>query len=223
MSEVWLPVVGWEGCYEISDHGRIRSLARTVTRKNGRPQSVGKRILKTYTCSKYGHQSVKMKDHGVRGSMLIHRMVLEAFRGPCPEGRETRHLNGDARDNKLSNLCWGTSAENSEDIFEHGHQYPLQRKTHCPYGHEYDGTTVTTGALKADGTPGRKRICRICRNERVRRKFGRTPRGSATHCKRGHPFTEANTYVYDGSRRCKTCQIERQRQYRANTPTTEAG
>ncbi len=51
---------------------------------------------------------------------LIHRLVLDAFRGPCPEGMECRHLDGTRTNNALSNLCWGTRAENVEDKKRHG-------------------------------------------------------------------------------------------------------
>jgi uncharacterized protein YjiS (DUF1127 family) len=50
----------------------------------------------------------------------VHRLVLEAFRGPCPDGHETRHLNGNSLDNRLDNLAWGTRADNSADKRRHG-------------------------------------------------------------------------------------------------------
>ena len=54
-------------------------------------------------------------------SVAIHRIVLEAFVGPCPPGMECRHLNGDGADNRLENLTWGTHAENTTDRARHGH------------------------------------------------------------------------------------------------------
>ena len=51
-----------------------------------------------------------------------HRLVLEAFVGPCPTGLETRHLNGVRNDNRLDNLAWGTPAEQMDDILRHGHR-----------------------------------------------------------------------------------------------------
>lgn len=57
---------------------------------------------------------------GKSKSKYIHRAVLEAFIGPCPEGMECRHLDRDKYNNRLPNLCWGTSKENGEDQVRHG-------------------------------------------------------------------------------------------------------
>jgi hypothetical protein len=54
----------------------------------------------------------------------VHRLVLKAFVGPCPEGMEGCHWDGDACNNKLDNLRWATHAENVEDSIRHGTFYP---------------------------------------------------------------------------------------------------
>lgn len=50
----------------------------------------------------------------------VHRLVLELFVGPCPDGMECRHVNGNPSDNRLENLSWGTKAENTADQLAHG-------------------------------------------------------------------------------------------------------
>jgi hypothetical protein len=50
---------------------------------------------------------------------LLHRVVLETFDGPCPEGMEARHLDGDKENNNILNLVWGTREENMEDVKEY--------------------------------------------------------------------------------------------------------
>lgn len=60
------------------------------------------------------------KSTGNKCAFLVHRLVLESFIGPCPEGMETRHLNGKHDDNRLSNLCWGTQKDNYKDKILHG-------------------------------------------------------------------------------------------------------
>lgn len=59
---------------------------------------------------------------GGRTSYLVHRLVLEAFVGPCPAGMECRHENGSKADNRLSNLSWGTHHENATDTIRLGRQ-----------------------------------------------------------------------------------------------------
>lgn len=57
---------------------------------------------------------------GGRSAVQIHRFVLECFEGPCPEGMQCRHLDGDPTNNTLSNLKWGTPKENMRDRDLHG-------------------------------------------------------------------------------------------------------
>jgi hypothetical protein len=67
-----------------------------------------------------GYRVVSLyKDHKAR-SFRVHKLVMEAFVGPCPENMECRHLNGDREDNRLDNLCWGTAVENWADRISHG-------------------------------------------------------------------------------------------------------
>jgi len=53
-------------------------------------------------------------------TVFVHRLILETFRGPCPKGHESRHLNGNSIDNRSSNLQWGTRQQNSDDKRKHG-------------------------------------------------------------------------------------------------------
>jgi hypothetical protein len=53
-------------------------------------------------------------------ALAVHRLILEAFRGPRPERMVCRHLNGNPRDNRLENLCWGSCRENEADKLRHG-------------------------------------------------------------------------------------------------------
>ncbi len=63
---------------------------------------------RTYLC-------VDLTRDGRRHSFLLHRLILEAFVGPRPVGMECRHLDGNPQNNALSNICWGTHAENGTD------------------------------------------------------------------------------------------------------------
>ncbi len=94
--ERWLAVPGFEGLYEVSDQGRVRSRERLL-----RPSR-----------QKRGHMLAHL---GSSAQRYVHRLVLEAFVGPAPKGMECRHLNGDPADNRLENLAWGTRFENFAD------------------------------------------------------------------------------------------------------------
>lgn len=88
----------------------------TVIGKTGRPVS---RRLRGLPHLKYW--AVSLYDaHGQRPSMTVHRLVMEAFRGPCPKGKQVAHNNGDPHDNRLCNLRYCTAKENAADRDRHG-------------------------------------------------------------------------------------------------------
>lgn len=101
--ERWAPVVG-HPTYQISSYGRVRNPKGKLI---GKPNHMR------------GYVRVNLPGQDVR---LVHQLVLEAFTGPRPEGAQSRHLNGIPSDNRASNLRWGTSRENIEDQFIHGHR-----------------------------------------------------------------------------------------------------
>jgi hypothetical protein len=67
-----------------------------------------------------GYHQYRMVRGGKQYCRKAHRLVLEAFVGPCPEGMECRHLDGNPQNNHVSNLCWGTVSENHRDKKRHG-------------------------------------------------------------------------------------------------------
>jgi hypothetical protein len=73
-----------------------------------------------------GYPSVGVSVNGKLNIHYIHRLVLEAFIGPCPDGMECRHLNGNKLDNRFENLCWGTSKDNKSDMIC-DNRYPTSR------------------------------------------------------------------------------------------------
>jgi hypothetical protein len=114
-TEVWKPVVGFEGLYEVSNLGTVRSTGRGKAWQTSR--------LMKPSIDRRGYANVALSN-GVtrRTTRAVHRIVLEAFAGCRPSGMECRHLNGDKRDNRLRNLQWGTPKENAADRRKHGQQ-----------------------------------------------------------------------------------------------------
>lgn len=113
--EQWLPVVGMEGLYEVSSMGRVRSL---LFRNRVCIKSRIKIIKPTLT--KKGYHRVCLRRVGEKRQVYVHTLVIEAFVGPKPEGKECAHQNGIKTDNTPGNLIWKTHKENQHDQFRHG-------------------------------------------------------------------------------------------------------
>lgn len=113
----WAEIPGFPQ-YEVSDSGQVRSKTRTIQCSNRVTVRQGK-VLKPNRDSR-NYLQVCLCDHTKRKTALVHRLVLEAFVGPAPEGKEACHINGDRQDNRLENLRWGTRSENTRDKMRHG-------------------------------------------------------------------------------------------------------
>lgn len=166
-AETWMPIAGWDGMYEVSDLGRVRSLARVITRRNGAKQTIHGRVLRPTLMSNGWYLKVDLVRLGHKRSLPVHRLVGNAFLGPLPTGMQTRHLNGNALDNRLANLKYGTPKENTADSIAHGTHLSLvhKAKTHCPRGHEY-APDNTYFKPRNDGSGQVFRICRRCEIDR---------------------------------------------------------
>lgn len=218
-AEQWRPIPGYEGHYEVSDHGRVRSLDRKILRKDGRPKSLRGRVLSPYR-SKSGHLSVVLALNGAQHTFLVHRLVLLTFVGTCPDGMEACHWNDNPEDNRLENLRWAPRRDNNLDRVRNG-IHSMSKKTRCKRGHEFtpENTRVEYRAN------GKSRRCIQCEKERAKRRQEKErayraehplpPREEPTHCKRGHEFTGENTYRYKNKpgKECKTCRKMRMQRW----------
>lgn len=123
--EEWRPVLAWEGLYEVSSLGRVKSLART---KGGRFNKCGvqsvlpvpERILKCNT-TRTGYVLAVLCRDSECYPKSVHRLVCAAFHGPAPAGRnDVAHFDGVRSNNRASNLRWASDAENYADRWRHG-------------------------------------------------------------------------------------------------------
>lgn len=114
-NEKWLPVTGYEGLYEVSDCGRVRGLDKN----RGKIGRIRGKILKQGTFQK-GHKHVKLCKDGHQKTTSVHRIVLSAFIGPCPDGMECCHNDGNPANNHINNLRWDTRSNNQYDALLHG-------------------------------------------------------------------------------------------------------
>ncbi len=108
MQEVWRPVVGYEGFYEVSDQARVRGVERVLS--GGR--RVKSRLLKQ-SLDSYGYRIVGLSRNGKTKTITVHKVVALAFLGPKPDGMIVLHGPAGKADNSLSNLSYGTWAKNS--------------------------------------------------------------------------------------------------------------
>lgn len=160
MSEHWLPLPDYEGLYEVSDFGRVRSLNRTVHHTNGSDRHLKGRLLRQFPSKHGGYPSVSLcKDGKPRGGQRVHVLVLSAFVGPRPDGMESRHLNGDCTDSRLANLAYGTALENADDKRRHG-THNNTRKTQCKNKHPYTAENTYYFTQARTGRVMRK--CKTC-------------------------------------------------------------
>jgi hypothetical protein len=105
--EQWLPVVGFEDCYEVSSLGRVR-------------RSESGRTLKPFVAGE-GYFYVHLHALPRRRKVAVHTVVAETFFGPKPSAsHEVAHWDGNTANNRVNNIRWATHAENVEDQRRHG-------------------------------------------------------------------------------------------------------
>ena len=116
MVEEWRDILGYEGQYQVSNLGRVRSLDRVINHPVNGPM---RRRGGIHRCGKSkGYLNVSLLRDGKTRTFTVHRLVALAFVGPPTE--QIRHLDGDKYNNAATNLAWGTAAENSADREKHG-------------------------------------------------------------------------------------------------------
>jgi len=119
MIEEWRVVPGWD--YEVSNFGRVRSIARLGVSGRQTRRIYGGNILRPVLKKKTGYLCVSLKSSGKKTRQVsVHRMVLEAFCGPAIHGEQACHRNGVRTGNAIENLYWGTAAQNQADKVRHG-------------------------------------------------------------------------------------------------------
>jgi len=119
MNEVWHPVVGYEGLYEVSDQGRVRSVDRMITYKTGRRNLTRGRVLAQPT-NRGGYLQVQLWKDNQGTTAMVHTLVAYAFLGPRPEGKEILHGVLGKLINTPENLSYGTRVENMADTLRDG-------------------------------------------------------------------------------------------------------
>lgn len=218
MTREWRSVVGYEGRYEVSNDGAVRSVWGSVPRP-----------VRPFARKGYSLASLNLKGDRTtrRVQRRVHCLMLEAFVGPCPDGMQTRHLNGNGLDNRLVNLRWGTPSENSHDKVRHG-THPKAARTTCPRRHPLAGPNLDP----FEASRGRRSCwaCKIAKDAVRARGSGEftsradqvyadlvagwrpRPEPLRTHCPRNHLLSAPNlmpSVARAGKRSCLACNRAR--------------
>ncbi len=164
--EVWKDIAGFEGCYEVSNLGNVKSLERRVL-NNGGMQRRHEKILKAHSDKRQGHKMVMLCKDGKTYPRLVHRLVAEAFI-PNPDNKPVvDHIDTDATNNRVENLRWVTQQENCMN--------PLTRinNSKSKMGHPYRGRPLTPEEIEKirQANIGKKR------SEETRRKLSESHKG----------------------------------------------
>lgn len=146
--EQWVAVPGYEGRYEVSSEGRVRST------KTKRLRSLAKK-------NKGGYREVSLWNGTKLTTFKLHRLVYISFNGPVPEGLEVCHKDDDKENNFVENLVADTRFRNMRDRVINGHD-ANKNKTHCPQGHPY--SDENTYIYPNPDTGGFRRVCKTCTN-----------------------------------------------------------
>lgn len=129
-NEIWKPVVGFEGFYEVSNYGRIKSIddiPESTLKKRDSP--ITRPLIRLQNLNIQGYPYITFTQGLFKcKSCLTHRVVAEAFI-PNPENKpQVNHINFDTTDSRVSNLEWCTPKENIRHSIEHGRRFGKNKK-----------------------------------------------------------------------------------------------
>lgn len=119
MTEEWRDISGYEGKYQISNSGRVKSLAREHITSRGGRYTQSERILRQHI-NHNGYPCVNLWRDGKGRVKAVHILLLEAFVGERPPGFHACHSDGNPANLSLDNLRWDTPSANQKDRIKHG-------------------------------------------------------------------------------------------------------
>ena len=109
--EIWRSIIGYEGYYEVSNIGRVKSIERKITRNDGVVQVRAGRMC-NIRLDKDGYPVVKLSAHGISKYIHVHKLVYESFIGSVPPNQEIDHKDFNRQNNHVENLCAMSHSDN---------------------------------------------------------------------------------------------------------------
>lgn len=141
MSEVWKYVPEYEGYYQVSNEGCVRSVDRVVIDKNGREMKYSGGNL-AIQFNEYGYCKVVLAKNRKMKNFKVHKLVAEVFIPNADKKRYVNHKDGDKTNNTVPNLEWCTASENNKHAYDHGLKRPYNRKGVRVGGSKFNLTEV---------------------------------------------------------------------------------
>lgn len=127
MCEIWKDIPDYEGLYQVSNLGQVKSLERTVLSKTNILKRVHERIKKP-VIDEHGYCTVSLYKNNKEKILLVHRIVLAAFVGPCPEDMQVNHIDCNPSNNCLSNLEYVTPSQNIKYSYQYNRDSNIRSK-----------------------------------------------------------------------------------------------
>ena len=170
--EIWKEGLYWEGLYEVSNMGRVRNIQRWVKSK-GPGKKFLPVVIRKPQLNRYGYPVVCLNGKEKAVLKSIHRMVVEAFIGPIPDGMQVNHKDGNKENNNLDNLEICTGSENQlhrhRVLGQHrGEKHPLStlkegdvRRIRSMIGHGIDDQKIANAHLVSRSTIRNIRIGKV--------------------------------------------------------------
>lgn len=170
-TEQWKPIKGYEGMYEVSDHGRIRSVDRIGYKRHNSgcmARYFYKGQIIRQRASELGYKTVGLSKNGKQKHFSVHRLVGFHFLEK-PDGKDCiNHIDANPSNNHVSNLEWCTQSENIQYAYDHGTKRPPHLKPVGQYDDDWNLIKVwegQTAAARALGTH-QANIMKVCYGER---------------------------------------------------------